>query len=120
MVTIPGVAFRPFKSLPPSAAFPFYSPPADHHVIHSYFMVAYCSTTPSRGHVVVMLAVLGTGTALALPVALNSVYVPRHRFAANLCCPRGVMPMKRTSRNRFLEACLLRRLVARDGLARHS
>src|SRR6202035_242629 len=66
-------------------------------------------------NVMVMLAYLAAGTVLELPgreFSYNALAI----VAANLFCASVTYMHEKTSRLRFLEACLLREMVARDGL----
>ena len=84
-------------------------------IVFIYFMGGLLFYHAVAANVVVMLAYVGTGTALVLPVREFS-YDVLAIVAANLFCASVVYSHEKTSRNRFLEACLLRELVARDGL----
>jgi len=66
-------------------------------------------------NVIVMLVYLAAGTSLVLPGREFS-YSALALVAANLFCASVTYMHEKTSRLRFLEACLLRELVARDGL----
>ena len=66
-------------------------------------------------NVIVMLAYLGVGTALQLP-GREFAYNALAMVAANMFGASVVYMHEKTSRMRFLEACLLREMVARDGL----
>jgi diguanylate cyclase (GGDEF)-like protein len=66
-------------------------------------------------NVIVMLVYLAAGTALVLPGREFS-YSALAIVAANIFCASVTYMHEKTSRLRFLEACLLREMVARDGL----
>jgi diguanylate cyclase (GGDEF)-like protein len=66
-------------------------------------------------NVIVMLAYLAAGTALALP-GHDFSHDALAILATNLFGASVSYMHEKTSRMRFLEACLLRELVARDGL----
>jgi diguanylate cyclase (GGDEF)-like protein len=84
-------------------------------IVFMYFMGGLLFYHAVAANVVVMLAYIGAGTALVLPVREFS-YDVLAIVAVNLFCASVVYSHEKTSRNRFLEACLLRELVARDGL----
>jgi diguanylate cyclase (GGDEF)-like protein len=64
---------------------------------------------------IVMFSYLAAGTALTLPEREFS-YDAMALVATNLLVASVAYMHEKTSRTRFLEACLLRELVARDGL----
>jgi diguanylate cyclase (GGDEF)-like protein len=84
-------------------------------IVFIYFMGGLLFYHAVAANVIVMLAYIGVGTALVLPVREFS-YDVLAIVAVNLFCASVVYSHEKTSRNRFLEACLLRELVARDGL----
>ena len=84
-------------------------------IIFVYFLAGLIFYHAIAANVIVMLAYLGVGTALQLPgreFAYNAMAV----VAANIFGASVVYMNEKISRMRFLEACLLRELVARDGL----
>src|SRR5216683_3249842 len=84
-------------------------------IIFIYFMAGlffYHAVAPS---VIVLFVYLAAGTALQLP-GREFAYNALAMVAANLFGASVVYMHEKTSRMRFLEACLLREMVARDGL----
>ncbi len=84
-------------------------------IVFIYFMSGLIFYHAVAANVVVMLAYLAAGTALILPGREFS-YSAMALVAANLFCASVTYVHEKTSRLRFLEACLLREMVARDGL----
>jgi diguanylate cyclase (GGDEF)-like protein len=84
-------------------------------VVFMYFMSGLIFYHAVAASVIVMFAYLATGTALMLPGREFS-YSALAIVATNLFCASVTYMHEKTSRMRFLEACLLRELVARDGL----
>jgi diguanylate cyclase (GGDEF)-like protein len=84
-------------------------------IVFVYFMGGLIFYHALAANVVVMLVYVGVGTALMLPDREFS-YDALAMVAANLFCASVVYMHERTSRIRFLEACILREMVARDGL----
>ena len=80
-----------------------------------YFMSGLIFYHAVAANVIVMLVYLAAGTVLELPGREFS-YGALAIVAANLFCASVTYMHEKTSRLRFLEACLLRELVARDGL----
>jgi diguanylate cyclase (GGDEF)-like protein len=80
-----------------------------------YFMGGLTFYHAVAVNVVVVLAYLAAGTALLLPGREFS-YSALAIVATNLFAASVTYMHEKTSRLRFLEACLLRELVARDGL----
>jgi diguanylate cyclase (GGDEF)-like protein len=84
-------------------------------VIFIYFMGGLIFYHALAANVIVMLAYLVVGSELDLPVH-EFGYDALALVAANLFGASVVYMHEKTSRMRFLEACLLREMVARDGL----
>jgi diguanylate cyclase (GGDEF)-like protein len=84
-------------------------------IIFIYFMSGLFFYHSVAANVIVMFAYLAAGTALKLP-GREFAYDALAMVAANLFGASVVYMHEKTSRMRFLEACLLRELVARDGL----
>ncbi len=84
-------------------------------LIFIYFMGGLVFYHAVAANVIVMFAYLGVGTALQLP-GREFAYDALALVAANLFGASIVYMHEKTSRIRFLEACLLREMVARDGL----
>src|ERR1700690_641602 len=84
-------------------------------VIFIYFMGGLIFYHGLVANAVVTLAYLGAGIALQLP-GPEFGYNPMSIVAVNLFCASVVYMHEKTSRARFLEAALLREMVARDGL----
>ncbi|MGO9039404.1 MAG: diguanylate cyclase domain-containing protein [Steroidobacteraceae bacterium] len=84
-------------------------------VIFIYFMGGLIFYHGLAANAVVSIAYLAAGLALHLPVrefGFNALAI----VSVNLFCASVVYMHERTSRTRFLEAALLREMVARDGL----
>jgi diguanylate cyclase (GGDEF)-like protein len=84
-------------------------------VIFIYFMAGLIFYHAAAANALVMLAYLAAGTALQLP-GREFAYDALAMIAANVFGASVVYMHEKTSRMRFLEACLLREMVARDGL----
>ena len=84
-------------------------------IVFVYFMGGLVFYHALAANVVVMLMYVAVGTALMLPDREFS-YDALAILAANLFCASVVYMHEKTSRLRFLEACILREMVARDGL----
>jgi len=84
-------------------------------IVFIYFMGGLIFYHALAANVVVMLVYVSMGTALMLPDREFS-YDALAIVAANLFCASVVYMHEKTSRIRFLEACILREMVARDGL----
>jgi diguanylate cyclase (GGDEF)-like protein len=84
-------------------------------IIFIYFMGGLIFYHALAANAVVMLVYLAAGTALPLP-GREFAYDALSMLAANLVGASVVYMHEKTSRIRFLEACLLREMVARDGL----
>jgi diguanylate cyclase (GGDEF)-like protein len=84
-------------------------------IVFIYFMSGLIFYHAVAANVIVMLVYLAAGTALVLPGREFS-YSALAIVAANLFCASVTYMHEKTSRLRFLEACLLREMVARDGL----
>jgi diguanylate cyclase (GGDEF)-like protein len=84
-------------------------------IIFVYLMVGLIFYHAVAANVIVMFVYLAVGTALQLP-GREFAYDALALVAANLFCASVVYMHEKTSRMRFLEACLLREMVARDGL----
>jgi diguanylate cyclase (GGDEF)-like protein len=84
-------------------------------VIFIYFMGGLFFYHGLAASAVVTIAYLGAGIAMRLPVrefGYNAMAI----VVVNLFCASVVYMHEKTSRTRFLEAALLREMVARDGL----
>lgn len=84
-------------------------------VIFIYFMGGLIFYHALAANVMVTLVYLAAGTALQVPVR-EFGYDALAIVAVNLFCASVVYMHEKTSRMRFLEAALLREMVARDGL----
>jgi diguanylate cyclase (GGDEF)-like protein len=84
-------------------------------IVFIYFMSGLIFYHAVAANVIVMLGYLAAGTVLELPGREFS-YCAMALVAANLLCASVTYVHEKTSRLRFLEACLLREMVARDGL----
>jgi diguanylate cyclase (GGDEF)-like protein len=84
-------------------------------IIFIYFMGGLIFYHAVAANVIVMLVYLAVGSELELP-GREFAYDALAMIAANLFGASIVYMHEKTSRMRFLEACLLRELVARDGL----
>jgi diguanylate cyclase (GGDEF)-like protein len=84
-------------------------------IIFIYFMAGLIFYQAVAANALVMLAYLAAGTALQLP-GREFAYDALAMVAANVFGASVIYMHEKTSRMRFLEACLLRELVARDGL----
>jgi diguanylate cyclase (GGDEF)-like protein len=84
-------------------------------IVFVYFMGGLIFYHALAANVLVMLVYVAVGSALMLPDREFS-YDALAMFAANLFCASVVYMHEKTSRIRFLEACILRDMVARDGL----
>jgi diguanylate cyclase (GGDEF)-like protein len=84
-------------------------------IIFIYFMGGLIFYHALAANVIVMLVYLAVGTGLQLP-GREFGYDALAMVAANLFGASVVYMHEKTSRMRFLEACLLREMVARDGL----
>jgi len=84
-------------------------------IIFIYFMGGLIFYHALAANVIVMLLYLAVGAALQLPSHEFS-YDALAMVATNLFGASIVYMHEKTSRMRFLEACLLREMVARDGL----
>jgi diguanylate cyclase (GGDEF)-like protein len=84
-------------------------------VIFIYFMGGLIFYHSLAANVIVTFAYLAAGTALQLP-GQEFGYHAVSIVAVNLFCASVVYMHEKTSRMRFLEAALLREMVARDGL----
>ena len=84
-------------------------------IIFIYFMGGLIFYHAVAANVIVMFVYLAAGTLLQLP-GREFAYDALAMIAANLFCASVVYMHEKTSRMRFLEACLLREMVARDGL----
>jgi diguanylate cyclase (GGDEF)-like protein len=80
-----------------------------------YFMGGLIFYHALAANVIVMFVYLAAGTTLQLP-GHEFAYDALAMIAANLFGATVVYMHEKTSRIRFLEACLLREMVARDGL----
>jgi diguanylate cyclase (GGDEF)-like protein len=84
-------------------------------IVFIYFMGGLVFYHALAANVIVMLVYVAVGTSLMLPDREFS-YDALAILAANLFCASVVYMHEKTSRLRFLEACILREMVARDGL----
>jgi diguanylate cyclase (GGDEF)-like protein len=84
-------------------------------VIYIYFMAGLIFYHALAASVIVTFAYLAAATALQLPDR-EFGYDALSIMAVNLFCASVVYMHEKTSRMRFLEAALLREMVARDGL----
>jgi diguanylate cyclase (GGDEF)-like protein len=84
-------------------------------IIFIYFMGGLIFYHAVAANVIVMFVYLAVGTALPLP-AHEFAYDALAMVAANLFGASVVYMHEKSSRVRFLEDCLLREMVARDGL----
>ena len=84
-------------------------------IIFIYFMGGLIFYHAVAANAIVMFVYLAVGTALQLP-GREFAYDAMAMVAANLFGASVVYMHEKTSRMRFLEACLLREMVARDGL----
>jgi diguanylate cyclase (GGDEF)-like protein len=84
-------------------------------IIFIYFMGGLIFYHAVAANVIVLLVYLAAGTELQLP-GREFGYDALAMIAANLFGASVVYMHEKTSRMRFLEACLLREMVARDGL----
>ncbi len=84
-------------------------------IVFIYFMGGLIFYHAVAANVIVLLVYLAVGTELQLP-GHEFAYDSLAMAAANLFCASVVYMHEKTSRMRFLEACLLREMVARDGL----
>jgi diguanylate cyclase (GGDEF)-like protein len=84
-------------------------------IIFIYFMGGLIFYHAVAANAIVMFVYLAVGTALRLP-GREFAYDAMAMVAANLFGASVVYMHEKTSRMRFLEACLLREMVARDGL----
>jgi len=84
-------------------------------IVFIYFMAGLIFYQSLAANMIVLLVYLAAGTALQLP-GREFAYDALAMLAANLFGASVVYMHEKTSRIRFLEACLLREMVARDGL----
>ncbi|GAC1299700.1 MAG: diguanylate cyclase [Steroidobacteraceae bacterium] len=84
-------------------------------IIFIYFMAGLTFFHAVSANAIVTFVYLAVGTALALP-GHEFAYDAMVMIAANLFGASVVYMHERTSRVSYLEACLLREMVARDGL----
>ena len=84
-------------------------------IIFIYFMGGLIFYHALAANMIVMLVYLVAGTSLQLP-SHEFAYDAMAMVATNLFGASIVYMHEKTSRIRFLEACLLREMVARDGL----
>lgn len=84
-------------------------------IIFIYFMGGLIFYHAVAANAIVLFVYLAAGTALRLP-GREFAYDAMAMVAANLFGASVVYMHEKTSRMRFLEACLLREMVARDGL----
>jgi diguanylate cyclase (GGDEF)-like protein len=84
-------------------------------IVFIYFMSGLIFYHAVAANVIVMLVYVAAGTALVLPGREFS-YSVLAIVASNIFCASVTYMHEKTTRLRFLEACLLREMVARDGL----
>jgi diguanylate cyclase (GGDEF)-like protein len=84
-------------------------------IIFIYFLAGLIFYHAVAANVLVMFVYLAAGTVVTLP-GREFAYDALAMIAANLFGASVVYMHEKTSRLRFLEACLLRDMVARDGL----
>jgi diguanylate cyclase (GGDEF)-like protein len=84
-------------------------------IVFIYFMGGLIFYHAVAANMIVLLLYFAVGSELALP-GHEFAYDALAMVAANLFGASVVYMHEKTSRMRFLEACLLRELVARDGL----
>jgi diguanylate cyclase (GGDEF)-like protein len=84
-------------------------------IIFTYFMGGLIFYNAVAANLIVMLCYLAACTVLELP-GREFAYDAMAMIATNLFGASIVYMHEKTSRTRFLEACLLREMVARDGL----
>jgi diguanylate cyclase (GGDEF)-like protein len=84
-------------------------------IVFIYFMGGLIFYHALAANMIVMLVYLAAGTSLQLP-SHEFAYDAMAMVAANLFGASIMYMHEKTSRIRFLEACLLREMVARDGL----
>jgi diguanylate cyclase (GGDEF)-like protein len=84
-------------------------------MVFNYFMGGLIFYHALAANAAVTLVYVAVGTALMLPER-EFGYDALAILAANLFCASVVYVHEKTSRLRFLEACILREMVARDGL----
>ena len=84
-------------------------------IVFIYFMGGLIFYHAVAANMIVLLLYLAVGSELQLP-GHEFAYDSLAMVAANLFCASVVYMHEKTSRMRFLEACLLREMVARDGL----
>jgi diguanylate cyclase (GGDEF)-like protein len=84
-------------------------------IVFIYFMSGLIFYYAVAANVIIMLVYSAAGTALVLPGREFS-YSALAIVATNIFCASVTFMHEKTSRHRFLEACLLREMVARDGL----
>jgi diguanylate cyclase (GGDEF)-like protein len=83
--------------------------------VFTYFMAGLIFYHALAANLIVTFAYLGVGATLSLP-GLEFGFQAMELVAMNLFCASVVYMHEKTSRLRFLEAGLLREMVARDGL----
>jgi diguanylate cyclase (GGDEF)-like protein len=84
-------------------------------IIFTYLMAGLIFYHAVAANVIVLLAYIAVGSALELP-GREFAFDALAMVAANLCCASVAYMHEKTGRLRFLEAGLLREMVARDGL----
>ncbi|MEP6884131.1 MAG: diguanylate cyclase [Gammaproteobacteria bacterium] len=84
-------------------------------IMFIYFMGGLIFYHAAAANLIVLLVYIAVGTELQLPEH-EFAYDTLAMIAANLFGASVVYMHEKTSRMRFLEACLLREMVARDGL----
>jgi diguanylate cyclase (GGDEF)-like protein len=84
-------------------------------IVFIYFMGGLIFYHAVTANAIVAVAFIAAGTTLMLP-GREFAYFVMAMVAANVFCASVVYMHEKTSRTRFLEARLLRELVARDGL----
>jgi diguanylate cyclase (GGDEF)-like protein len=113
--TILGLGVTAVQIIATLGGTPFLFPCLMLTIIFVYFMAGLIFYHAVAANVIVMLVYLAVGTALQLP-GREFAYDALAMVAANLFGASIVYMHEKTSRMRFLEACLLHEMVARDGL----
>jgi diguanylate cyclase (GGDEF)-like protein len=114
-MTLMGLCLAAIQIIALLAGLSMLTPSLTLSIIFIYFMSGLTFYHAVAANVIVMLVYLAAGTALVLPGREFS-YSAMAIVAANLFCASVTYMHEKTSRLRFLEACLLREMVARDGL----
>ena len=113
--TLVGLSMVAIQVIASSAGVAFLFPCLLLNTMYVYFMAGLGFYNALAANLIVMFAYLAVGTSLQLPVrefAFDALAI----VAANLFGASVVYMHEKSSRMRFLEAGLLREMVARDGL----